>query len=182
VLNAFYGAFSPTCFALLGLWMVVIQLRLGDWRDAERKRRSYGIALHFALPGMMSVFALIDAQNPAFWRVSFAVIALGGAAVLAAIRGFPVQRSADGSVQRSPGGANLRGLPAQDQLALAAYVTAIVLYTVIGVLAVLGGLNALRAEAVLLTIVVFLGFNVAFLLLFDDRNPSTAGTSQKTAV
>jgi hypothetical protein len=37
------------------------------------------------------------------------------------------------------------------------------------VLAVLGGLSALRTEAVLQTLLVFLGFNVAWLLLLDDR-------------
>ena len=32
-----------------------------------------------------------------------------------------------------------------------------------------GGLDVLRAEAVLLTLLVFLGFNMAWLLLFDSR-------------
>jgi hypothetical protein len=27
-LSAFYGAFSPACFALLGLWLVAVQVRL----------------------------------------------------------------------------------------------------------------------------------------------------------
>jgi len=51
-LSAFYGAFSPACFALLGLWLVAVQVRLPVWeKDPERRRRSYGVALHFALPG-----------------------------------------------------------------------------------------------------------------------------------
>jgi hypothetical protein len=33
-------------------------------------------------------------------------------------------------------------------------------------------LAVLRIEAILLTILVFLGFNVAWLLLFDDRSPA----------
>ena len=28
-LSAFYGAFSPACFALLGLWLVAVQVRGG---------------------------------------------------------------------------------------------------------------------------------------------------------
>ena len=44
-LSAFYGAFSPACFAL---------------------------------PGMMSMFALIDTQTPIFWRVSFGIVAVAG--------------------------------------------------------------------------------------------------------
>jgi len=52
-LDAFYGAFSPACFALLGLWLVVVQIRIGDWRDIEsNKRMSYVIALNFLLPGL----------------------------------------------------------------------------------------------------------------------------------
>ncbi|MGI8447164.1 MAG: hypothetical protein ACR2MP_08305 [Streptosporangiaceae bacterium] len=56
-----------------------------------------------------------------------------------------------------------------DQLGLAAYIGAIALYILIGVLAFAGGLAALRTEAILLTLLVSLGFNVAWLLLFDDR-------------
>ncbi len=36
----------------------------------------------------------------------------------------------------------------------------------------LGGVSALRTEAVLQTLLIFLGFNVAWLLLLDDRKPS----------
>ena len=94
-LSAFYGAFSPACFALLGLWLVAVQIRLPFWeKDPERRRRSYGVALYFALPGMMSVFALIDVQNSLFWRVSFGVVAIGGAVVLATVWGWPVRANA----------------------------------------------------------------------------------------
>lgn len=51
--DAFYGAFSTACFAPLGLWLVVVQMRISEWeKDPERRRRSYGVALHFALPGL----------------------------------------------------------------------------------------------------------------------------------
>ena len=168
-LSAFYGAFSPACFALLGLWLVAVQIRLPAWeKDPEHRRRTYGVALHFALPGMMSVLALVDVQTATFWRVSFAVVALGGAAVLVTVRGLPVPRERG---RAGPG-----ALPGADRLALAAYVAAIVLYLLIGVLALVGGHAALRTEAVLQTLLVFLGFNVAWLLLFDDR-PVPAGVS-----
>ena len=35
MLDAFYGAFSPACLALLGLWLVVVQLRLPQWQASE---------------------------------------------------------------------------------------------------------------------------------------------------
>ncbi|MGH3124136.1 MAG: hypothetical protein ACRDND_24380 [Streptosporangiaceae bacterium] len=170
MLDVFYGAFSPACFALLGLWLVVVQIRLREWQaSAVHRRRSYGVALHFALPGVMSLLALVNPQDPAFWRVSFAVVALGGAVVLATVRGFPARSR--------PGAAGAPGPPAAapagpDQLALAAYIAAIIIYVLIGVLAFKGGLAVLRIEAILLTILVFLGFNVAWLLLFDDRSPA----------
>jgi len=167
MLNVFYGAFSPACFALLGLWLVIVQIRLREWQgSAVQRRRAYGVALHFALPGVMSLLALVDPQDSAFWRISFAIVALGGAVVLATVRGYPARGIADGQA----GAAATPGHP--DQLGLAAYIAAIVLYVLVGVLAFAGGLTALRTEAILLTLLVFLGFNVAWLLLFDDRYPA----------
>jgi hypothetical protein len=124
------------------------------------------VALTFALPGVMGLLALIDPQDPAYWRVSFAIVALGGAVALVAVRGFPVRRD------RTSAGAAAWPLP--DQLGLAAYIAAIVLYVLIGALALAGGAAVLRVEAVLLTVVLFLGFNVAWLLLFEDPGPSRA--------
>jgi hypothetical protein len=165
MLDVFYGAFSPACFGLLGLWLVVVQIRMHEWQgSAIHRRRAYGVALHFALPGIMSLLALVNAQDPAFWRVSFAIVALGGAVVMATVRSSP------GRGER--GSSGLGAAPAADQLGMAAYVAAIVLYVLIGALAFAGGVTVLRIEAILLTALIFLGFNVAWLLLFDDKQPS----------
>ena len=165
MLVAFYGAFSPACFALLGLWLVVVQIRLREWQGSPpQQRRTYGVALYFALPGMMSLLALVDPADPVFWRVSFAVIALTGAAVLAMVGRSPARPQGE-PAPGEPGHALVA-----DQLGVAAYLAAIALYLLIGALAVVGGLAVLRAEAVLLTLLVFLGFNVAWLLLFDTRH------------
>ncbi len=174
MLNVFYGAFSPACFALLGLWLVIVQIRLREWQaSAVHRRRSYGVALHFALPGIMSLLALVDPQDSVFWRISFAIVALGGAVVLATVRGYPARahpagRAGAAGISEAEAAAAARS----DQLGLAAYVVAIAMYVLIGVLAFAGGLAALRTEAILLTLLVFLGFNVAWLLLFDDRHPA----------
>ena len=119
----------------------------------------------------MSALALIDVKTSAFWRVSFFVVALSGAGVMAAMRGYPV---------RPNGHRGFRALPRPDQRGLAAFVAAIVLYILIGALAVVGGIRALRAEAVLLTLLVFLGFNVAWLLLLAERvePPESAPSAQ----
>jgi len=62
--------------------------------------------------------------------------------------------------------------PRPDQLGLATYIIGILIYVLIAALAFTGGLAALRTEAILLTLLLFLGFNVAWLLLFDDRYPA----------
>lgn len=145
MLDAFYGAFSPACLALLGLWLVAVQMRADEVRASpELSRRTYTVALFFALPGLMSVIALIDTANPAFWRVSFAIIALVGAAVMYPVHGLP-------------GGARVRNI---------ADIAALILYLAIAVLAIIGGIIMERTDAVLLTALIFLGFNVAWLFLF----------------
>jgi hypothetical protein len=145
MLDAFYGAFSPACLALLGLWLVAVQIRADDVRRSpELRRRSYAVALFFALPGLMSVIALIDPADPAFWRVSFAIIALGGVASL-----YPVH-----------------GLPGSARLRITADIAAVILYLVIAVLAIIGGPVMQRTVAVLLTALIFVGFNVAWQFLF----------------
>jgi hypothetical protein len=132
------------------------------------RRRSYGVALHFVLPGIMSLLALVDPHDSAFWRISFAIVALGGAIVLATVRGLPLRGVAAGQ----PGAAGTDAPARPDQLGLATYLIGILIYVLIAALAFTGGLAALRTEAILLTLLLFLGFNVAWLLLFDDRYPS----------
>jgi hypothetical protein len=105
----------------------------------------------------MSVIALIDTGNSAFWRVSFAIIGLGGAAVLYPVHGLP-------------GGARVRN---------AADIAAMALYAAIAILALIGGLTVERTEAVLLTALIFLGFNVAWLFLFVPLAPTEATASEE---
>jgi hypothetical protein len=153
MITDFYVSFSATCFTILSLWLVVVQQRYRAWaEDSALRRRSYGVALHFSLPGIMTLLALVDPQSPALWRTSYAVVALGGVIVVAAVRG---------------------AVP--DTLGKAAYIAAIVLYAVVGIVAIVPhllrdiGITAapVRVEAVLLSVLVFLGVNVAWLLLFD---------------
>ena len=157
MLTDFYIAFGTVCFTLLGLWLIVVQTRHADWRRlAVHRRRAYGVGLQFSLPGLMSLLSLIDPASSTLWRVSFAIVAFGGAIVLGLVRG-----------------------PAPTVLGAAAYGAAIVLYLLIAIVAaapsLVGdvGLSAgpLRVEAVLLTILVFLAVNVAWLLLFDEAGP-----------
>ncbi len=150
MLKDFYVAFGTVCFTLLGLWLIAVQTRHAEWRRiAVHRRRAYGIALHFSLPGLMSLLSLVDPNSTGLWRVCFAIVAAGGAVTLVLVRG------------RAAG-----------MLGAAAYWAAVVLYVLIAIIAVAPGVVAelgvsalpLRVEAVL----VFLGVNVAWLLLFEE--------------
>jgi hypothetical protein len=154
VLKDFYLAFSAVCFTLLGLWIIVVQTRHAEWRGSTlARRRAYGVALHFSLPGLMSLLALVNPDSSILWRTSFAIVAIGGAVVLIVLRGAAVGK-----------------------VGLTVYILAIALYAVIGLLAIapriVGNLGldttSVRVEAVLLTILVFIGVNVAWLLLFEE--------------
>ena len=158
MLTDFYLAFSTVCFTLLGLWIIVVQTRHAEWRRLSvHRRRAYGIALHFSLPGLMGLLSLIDPASTTLWRTSFAIAAGGGAIVLALVRG-----------------------PAPTWLGMASYAAAVLLYALIAIVAIAPsvvthlGISArpLRIEAVLLTLLVFLGVNVAWLLLFDETSTS----------
>jgi hypothetical protein len=153
MMTDFYISFSALCFTILSLWLVVVQQQFRQWADdPDLKRRSYGIALHFSLPGIMTLVALVDPLSSTLWRTSYAIIALGGALVIVVIRGA-----------------------APNTLGKVAYAAAIVLYLVVGIIAIVPahivrdiGITAapVRIEAVLLSALVFLGVNVAWLLLF----------------
>lgn len=158
MLTEFYIAFGTVCFTLLGLWIIVVQTRHSEWRRVPAyRRRAYGIALHFSVPGLMSLLSLVDPASMTLWRVSFAVAAAGGAIVLLLVRG------------------SLPGRVGQ-----AAYLSVIALYILITVVAIVPSvvsdigisLSALRVEAILLTVLVFFGVNVAWLLLFEDADSS----------
>ncbi len=163
MLTDFYTAFGTVCFTLLGLWLVVVQTRHAEWRGvAIHRRRAYGIALYFSLPGLMSLLSLVDPASTTLWRVSFAVVAGSGAIVLVLVRG-----------------------PLPTWIGHTAYLAAVALYVLIAVVAAVPGVVAdvgmsvrpLRVEAVLLTILVFVGVNVAWLLLFDETSATTKSAS-----
>ena len=164
MLTDFYVAFATVCFTLLGLWIIVVQTRHADWRRLSvYRRRAYGVALHFSVPGLMGLLSLIDPESTALWRISFAIVAAAGAIVLVLVRG-----------------------PAPTWLGVASYLAAIALYVLIAIVAAAPGIltdigisaRPVRVEAVLLTILVFLGVNVAWLLLFDETAASLRRSDQ----
>ena len=161
MLNDFYAAFAPLSFTVYGLWLIVVQTRHSDWRHSPaHRRRAYAVSLHFALPGLMSLLALVDPTNGDVWRVSFAVSGAAGALILGYIQFSPVP---------TPRG----------RLWQLESTVSIVLYLLVVLVAlapdVAGDLGApIRVEAVLLSLIVFLGINVAWALMFDEVEPAPA--------
>ena len=77
----FYQSLSGISFTLLGIWFGVMQFGHGGWRsDPARHRSTLHIALHFFLPGVASLVALLGAGTAggAIWRVAFVVAGLLG--------------------------------------------------------------------------------------------------------
>jgi hypothetical protein len=162
MLSDFYASFSATCFVVLSLWLVVVQSRYREWQhDHDSVRQAYGVGLYFSLPGIMTLISLVDPTNPVLWRTSYAIVALSGAAVFATVHQVTRHRWV-AIVNR----------------------TAIALYGVVAIIAIFAnplGITkvANRVDAVLLCVVVFLGVNVAWLLLFSPA-PAAAKKAAET--
>jgi hypothetical protein len=164
-MSDFYPAFSSTCFVVLTLWLMTVQQRYKDW-DHNRPmiQRAFGIGLFFSLPGIMSLIALVDPNSPRLWEWTYTLVALSGAGLMAALgrAGAAAPRTAAG-----------------DQVTMFAYLAAVVLYLAIGAIAIVG-LTRSQAhlensvDQVLLCVLLFLGLNVAWLLLFGPANRTAA--------
>jgi len=155
MLNDFYAAFAPLSFTVYGLWLIVVQTRHADWRRSpEHRRRAYAVSLHFAIPGLMSLLALVDPSNVTVWRVSFALSAAGGALILGYLQ-FSAIPTPQGRLWQI-----------ESTVSIGLYGLIVLVAAAPGVAKDIGA--PLRIEAVLLSLIVFLGINVAWALMFDE--------------
>lgn len=76
----FYQTLSGMSFTLLGVWFAVLQFSHGRWLgDPQRHRANLHIALHFFLPGFLSLGALLGAADVGLiWRLAFVIGGLVG--------------------------------------------------------------------------------------------------------
>lgn len=156
------------CFALLGFWWIVIQMRHDEFTTNRRMRTiAYSVSLSFVLPGLMSLTALLAVENNALWRVGFGVAGVIGAAqtlYLTLTPAFVVRRAA---------------------IRVGRWAQA-VLYVMIALLALRPSLpndmgvdvSGLAVEGAMVAVFLFLGVNMAFAyfmhpshepVLVDDR-------------
>jgi MFS family permease len=158
--DTFYSTSALAAFALLGLWWVVVAERRRDWLDvADRRRQAYTVSLYFTLPGVMSLASLVSKEQSTVWRLAFGLAgAVGvletGAALLAA-RTRPEYRGWFGSLL----------------IATFPFYVAVVAVAISPSLAHDLGikLKPLETEALLVSVLIFLGVNFAWLLFFEPR-------------
>jgi hypothetical protein len=156
MLDTFYSTSAQICFALLGLWWVVVQFKYDEFmRDAARRRTAFNISLYFVLPGAMSLLSLLASEVTILWRIAFAI-----AGALGALETFFMLR---GATANEPAAAR----PAR--------FAALVLYLVIVLLALApdlarsAGLAPQLVEGILLALLVFLGVQFAWMFFVENR-------------
>ena len=148
----FYETFAPIALTVFGLWLVVVQVRHAEWMHSPaRRRRAYGVSLHFVLPGMMALLSLVDPSNETLWRLSFGVL---------------------GAVGAIAGPIYDRGWLTWITSALFAFVAVVALAPELP--EDVFDLRGLRAESLLLTLIVVLGLNIAWLLLFEPEEEAAS--------
>jgi hypothetical protein len=158
VAERFYETLALAAFALLGLWWVVVADRRREWSMLPyRRRQAYSVSLYFTLTGIMSLVSLISGEHPALWRTAFGIAGVIGAVevVLSLLR-----------ASREP----RRERRAQQLLALTLpFYVLIVAIAIHPSLASDVGihLTPLETEAVVVSLLLFLGINYGWLLFME---------------
>jgi hypothetical protein len=154
-LSEFYSTVSGICFVLLGFWWTIAQFRHDEWvADPRLRRMAFHMSVSFLLPGTMSTVAILGLEKTWLWQTGFFI-----AAVLGALEAGAVLRSAAPAM----GAAWFR----------AAHGAAVLLYMLIGIVALdpklpsrVGiDLTGIEAEAVMVSVLLFVSANVAWLLM-----------------
>jgi hypothetical protein len=156
VLTTFYTAFSPSCFALLGLWLVIIGINADAWLNSGylRQKQVYAVAQSMAAPGTMSLLALINPDSSTVWRVVFSLISLIGVVCVVLF----------GRVHH---GHSHSPLDISDHVV---WWGTIALYLAIAALAMIPA-SLLEYEGVLLTVLLLAGVHVALRLMLEAHAP-----------
>ena len=158
---AFYATTSAVSFTLLGFWWVVVQFRHDEMtQDRGRRRLAFVVSLHFILPGLMSLGALLTGDAPLIWRLTFGTAGVAGmVAVVIASRGVSEPTGAIATIGR------------YEWLALP-------LYAVLTIVAIRPELirenfklEPLQVEGTIMTFLVFLGIVFAWAL-FTEPHPA----------
>jgi hypothetical protein len=149
VLSEFYSVTTQASLTLLGLWWVVLRAWPSGWvDDPDRRATGYHVSLYFMLPAFMSALSLLSTDTSFFWRAGF-----GLAAIVGAVENLTML------------GRGIAGKPF--------VFVSVALYALSGIVAaaptfvtdLTDDVTALHVEGVLLTAILFLGLNLAWLHL-----------------
>jgi hypothetical protein len=155
----FYATTSAVSFTLLGFWWVVVQFRHDELTyDAGRRRLAFVVSLHFVLPGIMSLGALLTGDAPVVWRLTFGLAGIAGmTAVVLASRGVAEPTGAIAAIGR------------WEWLELPLY--AVLTIVAIDPELVRSGtdLQPLQVEGAVMTLLVLVGIMFAWLLFTDPQ-------------
>ena len=162
--GTFYATTSAVSFTLLGFWWVVVQFRHNEMtQDPGRRRLAFVVSLHFILPGLMSLGALLTADAPLIWRLTFATAGIVGmVAVVTGSRGV-----------KEPTGV-IAALGRYEWLALPLYLIITLVAIDPDVVKTATGLMPLQVEGAVMTLLVGLGIVFAWALFTE---PQSAGAS-----
>jgi hypothetical protein len=171
VAETFYETVAVAAFALLGLWWVVVADRRREWAALPyRRRQAYSVSLYFTLTGIMSLVSLNSATHPEIWRTAFGLAGALGAAELILSVAY-----ASSEPRRA------RRIQALLTLTLPLYLL-IVAIAIHPSLAADAGihLKPLETEAIVVSLLLFLGINYAWLLFMEpayDTDEAGPGVS-----
>jgi hypothetical protein len=162
VAEQFYETLALAAFALLGLWWVVVADRRREWSVLPyRRRQAYSVSLYFTLTGIISLISLISEDHPALWRIAFGTAGVIGAAevVLSLLR-------ASSEPQREKRADQLLALTLPLYVAIVAIAVHPSLASDIGI-----HLKPLETEAIVVSLLLFLGINYGWLLFMEPPHP-----------
>jgi hypothetical protein len=164
----FYATTSAVSFTLLGFWWVVVQFRHDEMtRDPGRRRLAFVVSLHFILPGLMSLGALLTADDVLVWRLTFGLAGIAGMiAVLIAARGISEPTGAIAAIGRL------------EWIAFPLYIILTVVAFRPELIREYTALEPLQVEGVVMTLLVALGIVFAWALFTE---PSQAARSHDGA-
>jgi hypothetical protein len=163
--SAFYGVVSAINFTLLGLWWVAVR----DWVElvggtASARRTAYLVSLQFVIPGTVSLLAQVAPDVPVVWRTAFAVAgAVGAVGIL--MLAAELRRVSDARI--APALFVIAGVPLYLAVAVVAAVPALSA-------SIPGGFTPIQIEAFLLTLLVFLGTQEAWVVRLPPASQPTA--------
>ena len=155
----FYATTSAVSFTLLGFWWVVVQFRYEDMtQDRGRRRLAFVVSLHFILPGLMSLGALLTGDVLFIWRLTFGTAGVAGlVAVVIAARGIDRPTGAIAAIGR------------YEWLALPLYIVLTVVAFRPELVREYTALDPLQVEGLVMTLLVFLGIVFAWALFTEPQ-------------